>query len=114
MCAYMQPKPSLIQHSLQALWCIAGAPLLAGTDIVHATPKTLSILANPEVTAVNQDLGYGGEVQGHIFVPANETGGASEVWAKRLADGTYAAVLLNLNDTATVDITLDWKALPGE
>ena len=45
------------------LWCISGAPLLAGTVLVHATNETLAILANPEVTAIDQDLGKNGAIQ---------------------------------------------------
>ena len=52
------------QYSHMSLWCVASAPLLAGTDIVGASNATLDILANPEVTAVNQDLGREGAIQG--------------------------------------------------
>ena len=31
------------------------APLLIGTDLVHATEETLAILGAPEVTAIDQD-----------------------------------------------------------
>ena len=51
------------QYSHMSLWCVASAPLLAGTDIIHASRVTLDILANPEVTAVNQDLGREGAIQ---------------------------------------------------
>ena len=51
------------QYSHMSLWCVASAPLLAGTDIIHASRATLNILANPEVTAVNQDLGREGAIQ---------------------------------------------------
>jgi hypothetical protein len=37
------------QYTHMTLWCIAGAPLLAGTDLVHASKETLAILANIEV-----------------------------------------------------------------
>ena len=42
------------QYTHMTLWCIAGAPLLAGTDLVHASNDTLAILANVEVTAIDQ------------------------------------------------------------
>ena len=38
------------QESMMSLWSLAGSPLLAGTDVVHASPTTLRILANREVT----------------------------------------------------------------
>lgn len=52
------------------MWCIAGAPLLVGTDVIHATNLTLSILIAPELIMVNQDLGIGGKVQGKFLGPA--------------------------------------------
>ena len=38
------------QYTHMTLWCISGAPLLAGTDLIHASNETLAILANKEVT----------------------------------------------------------------
>lgn len=58
------------QRSHFALWCIAGAPLLVGTDVIHATNLTLSILIAPELIMVNQNLGVGGKVQGKFLGPA--------------------------------------------
>ena len=49
------------QISHFALWCISGAPLLAGTDIVHASRQTLEILTAAELIGVNQDAGKGGD-----------------------------------------------------
>ena len=34
------------QYTHMTLWCIARAPLLAGTDLVHASNDTLAIRAN--------------------------------------------------------------------
>jgi len=92
------------QYSHMSLWCIAGAPLLAGTDIIHASNTTLDILANPEVTAIDQDLGLNGAIQGIIVSNTSTT----EVWRKLLANGDIAVALLNLGDTAA-DITAVWK-----
>merc|ERR1719313_2374198 len=69
------------QRSHFALWCIAGAPLLAGTDIVHASAETLAILTAPEVAQVNQDLGVGGKLQGKLLGSADGAN-SSEVWFK--------------------------------
>ena len=55
------------QRSHFKLWCIAGAPLLAGTDIVHASNETLAILTAPEIIAVNQDLGFQRKIQGKFL-----------------------------------------------
>jgi alpha-galactosidase len=109
------------QYTHMTMWCIAGAPLLAGTDLIHASNETLAILANREVTAIDQDLGKGGAIQGKLLT-ANlwadqaslaKPGGASktEVWAKHLADGKSVAVaLLNLGDNAT-SISASWELL---
>jgi alpha-galactosidase len=84
------------QQSHMALWSLAGSPLLAGTDIIHATNETLSILANKEVTAINQDLGFNRKIQGILV---NDKTKGVEVWAKQLADGkSVAVILLNLGE----------------
>ena len=72
-------------------WAIAAAPLLIGADLVSGIDEaTLSILTAPEVLAVDQDaLG----VQG-VRVSAAAPGG-SECWARPLADGRVAAMLVN-------------------
>ena len=54
-----------------SLWAIAGAPLLAGNDIIHADNETLAILTAKEVLEVNQDLGINGAIQGRIVVPSS-------------------------------------------
>eukprot|EP00658_Telonema_sp_P-2_P053634 TRINITY_DN4221_c0_g2_i11.p1 TRINITY_DN4221_c0_g2~~TRINITY_DN4221_c0_g2_i11.p1 ORF type:complete len:727 (-),score=188.39 TRINITY_DN4221_c0_g2_i11:280-2460(-) len=95
------------QYTHMSLWSIAGAPLLAGTDLIHASSDTLAILANKEVTAINQDLGLDGAIQG-VIVTATPT---AEVWCKKLADGnSVAVVLLNLGDKAA-NLTADWGSL---
>jgi alpha-galactosidase len=42
------------------LWCILSAPLIAGNDLTAMTPPVLAILANQEVTAVDQDSRHSG------------------------------------------------------
>ena len=37
-----------------AIWCIMGAPLLIGTDLIHATPATIATLTATELIAVNR------------------------------------------------------------
>jgi hypothetical protein len=56
-----------------AAGCLASAPLLAGTDIVHASPETLAILTSPELLEVNQDLGISGNLQARLLTPATPT-----------------------------------------
>lgn len=93
------------QIAHMSLWCIAGAPLLVGTDLVHASRTTLALLSNPEVIAINQDLGLDGAIQGVIVSSSNST----EVWRKRLADGrSVGVVLLNLGEEEAT-VTASWS-----
>jgi hypothetical protein len=62
------------QKSHFSLWSIMSAPLLAGTDIKHASAATLAILTAKEVVAVNQDLGVGGKLQGNFLGPVSGPG----------------------------------------
>jgi hypothetical protein len=73
------------QKSHFSLWCMAGAPLLAGTDIEHATPETLAILTAPEVLEVNQDLGVGGRLQGENMGSTITMGPTAQVFADNAA-----------------------------
>lgn len=70
------------------LWSLLAAPLLAGNDLSKMTTDTLAILTNHEAIAVDQDAKG---VQGHRM--AEE--GPLEVWAKPLADGSFAVGLFN-------------------
>lgn len=45
------------QRSHFALWCVASAPLLAGTNIINATAQTLEILTATELIAVRHTVG---------------------------------------------------------
>ena len=74
-----------------SLWALLAAPLLAGNDLAHMTPETLSILTNREVIAIDQDaLG----AQGDRAVAE----GSLEVWTKRLAGGDTAVGVFNRSD----------------
>ena len=112
------------QYTHMTLWCIAGAPLLAGTDLVHASNDTLAILANVEVTAIDQDLGKNGAIQGRLITPSAwrlessdvDPEASTEVWVKHLADGKSAAVaLVNLGDdpAASIEVTFADVGLPS-
>ncbi|WP_433363442.1 glycoside hydrolase family 27 protein [Actinoplanes sp. CA-142083] len=77
------------------LWAAMAAPLIAGTDLVHADAATLALLTNRAVIAIDQDpLGAPARVvssdQGHY------------VLERPLADGDTAVVLFNETDTAAV------------
>ena len=71
-------------------WAVAAAPLLMATDLSGLDAGSLALLGAPEVVAVDQDpLG----VQGVRVSPAAPSG--CECWARPLADGGVAALLVN-------------------
>jgi alpha-galactosidase len=83
-----------------SLWCLLDAPLMAGNDLRTMAPEIRDILTNKEVIAVNQDpLG----IQGRKV----RDDGSYEVWAKPLADGSRAVILLNRSE-AEAKISLAW------
>lgn len=78
-------------HMQMTQWCILAAPLLIGTDLARLDPLVLSILANDEVIAVNQDrLGR----QGWLL---RKTGDA-EIYVKPLSGDRWAVALFNRGD----------------
>jgi len=87
-------------------WAVVAAPLLISNDLVSGIDnETLAILSAPEVVAVDQDaLG----VQGVRVSPAAPSGG--ECWARPLADGSVAALLLN-RGAAAADVSCSWAEL---
>jgi alpha-galactosidase len=89
-----------------AAWCVVAAPLLISNDLVSGIDaETLAILSAPEVIAVQQDaLG----VQGVRVSPAAPAG--AECWARPLADGSVAALLLNRGATPA-SVTCSWAEL---
>ena len=88
-----------------SLWAILAAPLMAGNDLRAMTDATRAILTAPEVIAVDQDaLGK----QGLRVRQANEV----DVWARGLADGGRAVVLLNRGETAARG-EVTWDLLGG-
>jgi len=91
------------QVSHFSLWCIIKAPLIIGTPLSTITDRSVQILTNTELIAINQDkLGR----QAHLIVNVSGTG--AQIWSGPLNDGTIVAVLFNRGDTTT-DITLHWR-----
>lgn len=84
-----------------SMWCMLSAPLLAGNDLATMKPETLAILTNPEVIAVDQDPKG---VQAHWAWQV----GPYEIWAKPLADGSTAVLLINRGED-TEPITVQFK-----
>ncbi len=86
-----------------SLWAILNAPLIAGNDVRSMSPEIKEILTNTEVIAVNQDkLGRQGR-----RVKKN---GDQEVWAKPLADGSRAVLLLNRGEVEN-EISVSWDEI---
>jgi alpha-galactosidase len=90
-----------------SLWALLAAPLIAGNDLRNMTPAIQEILTNKEVVAVDQDpLGSEGR--------RVASQGDLEVWARTLADGSRAVILLNRGATEQ-EIGVNWQELgyPG-
>jgi alpha-galactosidase len=86
-----------------SLWCLLAAPLLAGNDLRSMTPEIAAILMNKEAIAVDQDpLGKQG-----VRISKD---GELEVWAKPLADGSYAIGLFN-RGAAAAKVTATWTGV---
>jgi len=76
-----------------SLWALLAAPLLAGNDLSTMTAQTIALLTNREVIAIDQDLA--GNQGTRVWAQ-----GATEVWAKKLADGSRAVGFFNRSDEA--------------
>jgi alpha-galactosidase len=95
-------KPSE-QYTHISLWCLLDAPLLIGCDMSQLDPFTFNLLSNDEVLEVNQDpLG--------IQAARIAKNGDTEVWAKKMADGSMAVGLFNRGDDSA-DVTATWESL---
>lgn len=75
------------------LWAEMAAPLISSTDLTKASAAALAILGNADVIAVDQDRAG---VQGHIV----QFDAASDVLAKRLANGDVAVVMYNKGEVS--------------
>lgn len=84
-----------------SMWAILSSPLLIGSDVSALTAYDLQTLTNREVIALNQDsLG----LQAKKYVD----NGDLEIFAKPLADGSWAVALLNRSGQ-TANMTLNWQ-----
>jgi alpha-galactosidase len=86
-----------------SLWCLLAAPLMAGNDVRSMSDDIRAILTAPEPIAVDQDpLGRQGD-----RVSAEDD---REVWARELADGSWAILLFNRGPAAR-EVTARWVDL---
>jgi alpha-galactosidase len=99
------------------LWSILAAPMLLGCDLTQLDEFTTNLMSNDEMLAINQDPAG---KQGWRIAATNADGEAvtgtaanrapKQVWARPLADGTYAMGLFNLGDAPT-KVTISMKEL---
>jgi alpha-galactosidase len=86
------PRPTNLSLNEQlthlSLWALQAAPLLIGADMAHLDDWTIDLLGNREVLAINQDPL--GRAAGRVWAD-----NWSQIWARQLADGTYAVGLFN-------------------
>jgi len=84
-----------------SMWCILSSPLIAGNDLRNMDAYTVETLTNKEVIALNQDsLG--------IQAAKKRDDGDQEIFAKPLADGSWAVALLN-RGTKEAMMTINFK-----
>lgn len=88
------------QQTAITLWAMANAPMYIGGDLTILDDAGKQLLTNDEVIAVDQS--------GH---PAKQIiGGANQVWASNLGDGTYYVALFNLNAFPS-PVSIQWSSL---
>lgn len=93
------------QYAQVSLWCLLSAPLFIGGDLTKLDEFTLNLLSNDEVLAVNQDpLGL------QALRVAQDKSANTEVWAKRLEDGSRAIGLFNRSEK-TETMSVSWSTL---
>jgi len=93
------------QFTHVSLWCLLGAPLILGCDLTQLDPFTKSLITNPEVLDIDQDILC---KQATIVAEDKKTG--TLVYAKTLEDGSWAVGLFNLGEKKT-DVSVTWKDL---
>jgi alpha-N-acetylgalactosaminidase len=79
------------EHTQMAIWAISASPMIMGNDMRKVAPESMEILLNEHAIAISQDpLGQMG-----IRVSPND---ATQVWARKLANGDVAVALYNRGD----------------
>lgn len=90
------------QRTLMTLWCMARSPLMIGGNLTEMDAWSISLVANPEVLAVDQRSTNGKQVldRGNIVV-----------WSAQALDrkGAYLAVFNRTG--AEQEVQLNWKDL---
>jgi alpha-galactosidase len=86
-------------RSHMTLWAMLSAPLIAGNDLFHMSPETLSVLGNRDVIAIDQD---------ELFDQGDRAfeEGPIEVWVKKLRSGSRVIAIFNKGDVPLYSIPL--------
>jgi len=93
------------QYTQISLWCLLDAPLLMGGDLRKLDDFALGLLTNDEVMEVNQDpLGQ------QASRVTQDAAAKTEVWAKRMEDGSHAVGLFNRSEQPA-NVTASWVVL---
>ena len=96
------------EQAHMAIWSLMSSPLLAGNNLSSASPDIIKVLTAAGPIGVNQDpLALQGQLCGH---GTDGAGGVWQAWAKPLAGGATAALLLNRNASAVAAATVDFAA----
>jgi alpha-galactosidase len=85
-----------------SLWAMVSSPMLVGADVRKLDAYSLETLTNKEVIALNQDPA------GNVAQKVRDDGDL-EVFARELADGSHAVLLLN-RGAETAEITFSPRA----
>ena len=86
-----------------ALWCIMTSPLFLGNDPRKITPEEKAIITNGLAISIDQDpTEQGGRVKKE---------GHSEIWMKKLRDGSRAVLLLNRDSVKSHKIQISLKEI---
>lgn len=89
-----------------ALWCLLAAPLIIGADVRNLDEFTASVLLDRDLIGINQDpLGR----QAHRVSTVGH--GFGEVWAKPLADGSWAVGFFNTSEHDAELLSIGWDQL---
>lgn len=94
-----------------SMWALMGSPLMIGCDVrgIEQDAETMSILANREVLAIDQDEGY----RQVYKLKGIWTGDDRPIYVRHLSNGDLAVALLNLKDEdSRMMFTLDELGLP--
>ncbi|RSL51441.1 hypothetical protein CEP54_011420 [Fusarium duplospermum] len=93
-----------------SFWAALKSPLIIGADVNNIRERSLEVLKNKEIIALNQDK-LGVAVN---YIPSLSKEGQYQVWAGPLKSGKSRHVILVQNyGTDSLDISLPVKELPG-